>query len=181
MYGMINKAIESMVITQFGEPTWKEILEAAGVQDTGFVTMDKYEDSLTYDLVGAACKVLQADAAKVLESFGEYWTQYTAQEGYGDLLDLSGSTLDEFLANLDDMHVRVAMVFPELEPPSFESVKRDDGSYELHYHSERDGLAAMVIGMVKGLATRFGVAVSIEQIASRNNSSGHDVFHIREG
>ncbi len=180
MYGLINKAIESMVTTQFGEPTWKEILEAAGVRDTGFVSMDKYDDALTYELVGAACKVLQADAAEVLESFGKYWTQYTAKEGYGDILDLSGSTLSEFLSNLDDMHVRVAMVFPELEPPSFESVEREDGSHELHYGTERDGLAPMVIGMVKGLADRFNVRVSIEQIASRNNGSDHDVFHIRE-
>ncbi len=180
MYGLINMAIESMVTTEYGEETWKEILEAAGVQDSGFVSMDKYDDAVTYDLVGAACKVLQAEAAEVLESFGKYWTQYTAKEGFGDLLDLSGSTLSEFLSNLDDMHVRVAMVFPKLEPPSFENVELDDGSYELHYRSDRDGLAPMVIGMIKGLADRFGVAVSIEQIGSRNNGSDHDVFHIRE-
>ncbi len=180
MYGLINIAIESMVTTEYGEQTWKEILEEAGVKDSGFVSMDKYDDAVTYDLVGAACKVLQAEAADVLESFGKYWTQYTAREGFGDLLDLSGSTLAEFLSNLDDMHVRVAMVFPELEPPAFESVELDDGSYELHYRSDRDGLAPMVIGMIKGLADRFGVAVTIEQIGSRNNGSDHDVFQIRE-
>ena len=53
MYGMINKAIETMVTTKFGEPTWKEILEVAGVPDTGFVSMDKYDDALTYDLAGS--------------------------------------------------------------------------------------------------------------------------------
>ncbi len=105
---------------------------------------------------------------------------YTAEEDFGELPDLTGSTLEEFLSNLDDMHVRVALIFPDRDPSLFERVARDDGSSELHYRTKRDGLAPMVIGMIKGLANRFGIAVSIEQIAVRGNGSDHDVFHIQK-
>ena len=180
MYGLINNAIKSMVTSQFGEPTWKEILEAAGQSKASYISMDLYEDDLTYDLVGAASKVLEMEASKLLEAFGEYWMQFTAEEGYGELLDFSGSTFEEFMGNLDNMHTRIALIFPNLDPPSFDRKVLDDGSYELHYHTQRGGLAPMVIGMVKGLADRFGIDVLVEQVADRANGDDHDVFLIRQ-
>ena len=57
----------------------------------------------------------------VLEAFGEYWTVYTIEEGYGDLCMMGGS-LNEFLDNLDSMHDRIEHAMPGLVPPSF---KRD--------------------------------------------------------
>ena len=180
MYGLINKAIKSMVTSKFGEPTWQEILEAAGQSNANYISMDLYEDKTTYDLVEAASKVLQIEASKLLEGFGEYWMQFTAEEGFGDLLDFSGATFEEFLGNLDNMHTRVAMIFPDLDPPSFERKEQDDGSYELHYHTLRGGLAPMVVGMVKGLAARFGIDVTIEQTAAKADGVDHDVFLIRQ-
>jgi hypothetical protein len=35
------------------------------------------------------------------------------------LLDIIGSNLPEVLNNLDNMHIRVALAFPDLRPPSF--------------------------------------------------------------
>ena len=180
MYGLVNKAIESMVTSQFGEPTWQEILEASGAPAGGFISMDKYDDSITYDLVAAASKVLETEASELLEAFGEYWTKYTAEEGFGDLLDMSGSSFEDFLDNLDNMHARVALIFPSLEPPSFHGEKLGDGQYELHYHSERPGLAPMVVGMIRGLAARFDVPVLIEQVEARTDGADHDVFRVRE-
>jgi hypothetical protein len=46
--------------------------------------------------------------------------QNTDQEGYGDLMDMSGETLPEFLQNLDELHARVGVIFPKLQPPSFD-------------------------------------------------------------
>lgn len=180
MYGLINNAIESMVTSQFGESTWKEILEAADAPADGFISMDLYDDDTTYSLVEAASKVLDTEASKLLEGFGAYWMQFTAQEGYGDLLDFSGSTFEDFLGNLDNMHTRVTLIFPELDPPTFERNVLEDGSYELHYHSARGGLAPMVVGMIKGLAARFDIDVLVEQVAAVADGDDHDVFQIRQ-
>ena len=54
MYGLVNKAIEGLVRQQFGDDAWARIKERAGWTGAQFVSMDTYDDELTYKLVGAA-------------------------------------------------------------------------------------------------------------------------------
>lgn len=177
MYGLVNRAIEGLVRQQFGDDAWTRICEKAGVADVGFVAMQSYSDSVTYSLVQAASEVLELPAAQVLEAFGDYWTTYTMDEGYGDLLAMMGSTLEEFLDNLDAMHARIAGQMPELVPPSFEREMLDDGSSILTYRSEREGLSPMVTGLLRGVGRRFGVDLEIEQL--EDGPDGSSRFHLR--
>ena len=178
MYGLVNRAVEGLVRSQFGDDTWLTICERAGVDPTGFVAMDVYDDAVTYSLVGAASETLGLPADKVLEAFGEYWTVYTIEEGYGDLVAMMGGSLNEFLDNLDAMHARIGGTMPELVPPSVSREEQEDGSSLLHYYSKREGLAPMVVGLVKGLAKRFGTEVEIECLGEE--APGHQRFLIRE-
>jgi len=41
------------------------------------------------------------------KAFWEYWILFTAEKGYGEMLNLAGSTLPDFLKNLDMLHGRV--------------------------------------------------------------------------
>lgn len=177
MYGLVNRAIEGLVKEKFGADAWERICLRAELSNPQFVAMEAYDDAITYGLVAAAAAELSLEPAVVLESFGEYWTTYTIDEGYGDLLSMMGSTLDEFLDNLDCMHARIAGTMPSLMPPSFEREANEDGSSLLHYRSERPGLAPMVLGLLKGLARRFSVGISIEQI--EGTTPGHVQFLIR--
>lgn len=56
-----------------------------------------------------------------MQAFGGFWVQFTATEGYSELMDMSGDNLPEFLQNLDNLHAGVGVSFPQLKPPSFES------------------------------------------------------------
>ena len=184
MYGLINKAVHDLVVTKFGEATWNEIARKAGVNDPHFISMEKYPDEVTYKLVGAASEVLKTPAEQILEAFGEYWTVYSAEAGFGHLLEFAGSNLVDFLKNLDNMHTRVALTFPKLEPPSFrvtDVTDLTDGSLRLHYYSKRPGLAPVAIGMVKGLGKRFNTPVSIRLDRSRANGHDHDEFVVLYG
>lgn len=175
MYGLVNKAVVDLVVSKFGQDTWDAIKKKAEVDIDVFVSMDGYPDDITYRLVGAASDVLKIPPEKVLEAFGEYWVLYTAQEGYGPMLDASGKTLREFLENLDALHARVALTMPELRPPRFRLVGVDDSTMLLEYHSTRQGLAPMVVGLLKGLSIRFNTPIDVSH-ASRD---GHDEFTIR--
>tara|TARA_R110002073_G_scaffold156134_1_gene311448 strand:+ start:601 stop:1221 length:621 start_codon:yes stop_codon:yes gene_type:complete len=177
MYGLVNRAVEGLVKEKFGAEAWRRICARAGMEDPQFVAMEAYDDAVTFGLVAAASAELSLEPETVLEAFGDYWTTYTIEEGYGDLLTMMGSTLDEFLDNLDSMHARIAGTMPELMPPSFERETCDDGSSILHYRSEREGLAPMVLGLLKGLARRFEVSIEIEQLAV--NEAGHARFLVR--
>jgi hypothetical protein len=175
MYGLVNKAVVDLVCSKFGEETWNKIKTKAEVDIDVFVSMDGYPDDITYRLVGAASEVLGITPAQVLEAFGEYWVLYTAQEGYGPLLSASGDTLRDFLMNLDALHARVALTMPALKPPRFRLLDVDPSTLKLEYHSTREGLAPMVVGLLRGLGIRFNQAIEVSYV----RAGDHDDFTIK--
>ncbi len=178
MYGLVNRGIEELVCTQFGEATWEAIKEKAGLDIDVFISMDPYSDAITYQLVQAASHVLGLTPETILITFGEYWTLYTAKEGYGELLKMTGNTLPEFLRNLDTMHARVGLLYPELRPPSFRCTEISEKGLTLHYHSEREGMAPLVHGLLQGLSKMFDTAIEIEHIQQWPTTGEHDIFRL---
>ena len=180
MYGLVNKAIADMVRSKFGEETWQEIRQMAAVENDTFLSMEGYPDDVTHRLVKAGSQVLGLSPAQIMQAFGEFWVQFTASEGYGELMDMSGDNLPEFLQNLDNLHARVGVSFPQLKPPSFESYENDnENELILEYRSEREGLAPMVLGLVKGLGDRFDTEVVVTHTQSREQGADHDEFTIK--
>ncbi len=178
MYGLVNRAIEQLVVSQRGEAAWQKVCERAGVPADGFVAMCPYHDDMTFKLVGAVSEELGLAAADVLDAFGEYWILYTAEEGYAEMLASAGSDLRSFMGNLDDMHGRVEMIFPAMKLPQFSVVDLAGGEFLVHYRSERRGLARMVTGLLRGLAKRFNQSVSVQHLADQS-MPGEDVFLVQ--
>ncbi len=172
MYGLVNKAIKDLVVENYGQIKWDAICLEVGHEEADFISMSPYPDKLTYDLVGAASKILNTDANSILEAFGEYWILYTADQGYGDLLDLSGNSFTEFLGNLDILHLRINNMMPELKAPLFSTRNETEDSVELVYKSHRVGLVPMLIGLIRGLGKRFEMVVDIQQLAKDASVDG---------
>jgi Haem-NO-binding len=179
MYGLVNKAIQDMVCSCFSEEIWQEIKQKAEVDVDVFISMEGYPDDVTHKLVKAASVVLGLSTSEVMQAFGEFWVKYTSEEGYGEMMDMAGDTLPEFLENLDNLHARVGVSFPKLQPPSFECSEIEEDSLNLYYHSSREGLTPMIIGLVKGLGTRFDTDVDITQTQSRDDGAEHDEFLVK--
>lgn len=177
MYGLVNRAVESLVRREHGDDVWRQVRALAGVETESFTRMHTYDDSVTYALVEAASATLDVPAEDLLRAFGHHWVRYVATEGYGPLMELGGATLEAFLANLDALHARVSMTYPELRPPSFRLETRPDGVLLLHYHSSRAGLAPMVVGLVEGLAERFGTTAEVRRLDP--DGADHERFEIR--
>ena len=176
MYGLVNKAIEQMVIEGYGEESWEAIKQKAEVDEDLFINMNSYLDDVTHRLVRAASEVLGLSSNAILQAFGEYWILYTAEEGYGELLKASGHNLPDFLENLDTLHARVGLSFPKLQPPSFQCSHQSQEGMHLHYRSKREGLAPMVKGLIYGLGKRFQTDVTVEQVRVKGETAGHDEF-----
>jgi len=179
MYGLVNRAIEQLVVSLKGETVWQRVCARAGDSGHGFVALHSYPDNLTYRLVGAVSEELSMPPESVLEAFGEYWILYTAEEGYAELLNSAGRSLREFLASLDEMHSRIESIFPHMMLPWFSIRDIEEDHFHLHYGSNREGLAPFVIGLVKGVAKRFGQQIEVRQIVSRIDGGDEDVFDIR--
>ena len=178
MYGLVNKALQEVVIKRGGIDTWEQVAARAGVRTGDFISNESYPDELTYTLVGAASSELDIEANQLLHEFGVHWVLETAQHGYGSLLAAGGSSLHEFLCNLPSLHARIALIFPHLRPPEFVLVDESAEHVTLEYHSDREGLAAFVVGILDGLGQMFGTPTTVTQIGLRADA-GHDTFVTR--
>lgn len=178
MYGLVNKAIEDLVISNYGEDRWQLIKQKAGVDIEVFISNEGYSDEITYQLVGAASEVLGVTVREVLIAFGEHWVMKTAMHGYGVMMRSGGTTLKEFLINLPNLHTRVQMIYPNLEPPRFECHDVTDTSMTLHYFTHRPGLTDFVVGIVQGLGKIYNTPTTITTEALKTEGADHDVFAV---
>lgn len=181
MYGMVNKAIESLVTSAHGEQAWARIAERAGLSGQEFVGLDSYPDEFTYNLVGATCAELGAEAADVLRSFGRYWVGFAEQSGYMGLLTMIGSDFETTIAGLNGMHSRIAVSFPELVPPDIQLGAVDGSDYEVIYRSTRPGLEPMLEGLLLSLAEHFGQHLEVLEVTGEANSDRGARFRVRLG
>lgn len=175
MYGLVNQAIEDLVVQLGGAALWETIVAKAGVELPVFVAMSPYDDAIAYRLIEAASDVTGRSQADVLEAFGEHWILYTGEQGYGPMLAAMGATLPQFLGNLDSMHSRIALNMPALRPPSFACEEVDENTLRIRYWSERAGLAPMVVGLLKGLGDRFDLDLTVT-VSDRPEGADYDTF-----
>jgi hypothetical protein len=181
MYGMVNLAIQGFISERYGDSAWEEVKARAAPAIAQFLTMEQYPDELTQGLMMAASEITGDSMQDFMDSIGEYFVEFTRHSGYGELLQLIGTTLPEALGNLDNMHARVGLSFPELRPPTFWCTDVDDHSLVLHYQSVREGLGLMIPGTVRGLAAMLNTTATVEWIARREEGADHDQFLVRFG
>lgn len=179
MYGLINSALQQMIRDKFGDEQWERVFKASGVPADSFLTMRSYDDAITYDIVGAASKVLGQPAEACLEMYGEYWVLETATKTYGSLMEAAGNNLVEFLGNMNALHDRITGTFVNYVPPRFQVESLGENRHRIHYISKRQGLTPFVVGLLKGLAARFDTDLEILSQESMPVSSGeHTVFEV---
>ncbi|MFT4519234.1 MAG: hypothetical protein ACI9JM_001625 [Halioglobus sp.] len=178
MYGLINCALKDMIRQDYGEEQWQQVLASSGVPEDSFLTMRSYDDSITYALAGAASEALGAPVDTCLEKFGEYWVLETSVTSYDMLMKAAGTNMVEFLNNMNALHDRIASTFLNYVPPEFYIEEKGD-RHLIHYLSQREGLTAFVVGLLKGLAIRFNSNLTfISQTDVVVENGAHVVFEV---
>ncbi|MEN9685515.1 MAG: hypothetical protein RLZZ28_1301 [Bacteroidota bacterium] len=178
MYGIVNNAIEEMVLQNFGEDKWAEIKKRSKVDIDFFLSNEPYDDAITYDLATTAADVLGITVSEVLIAFGEHWILKTGKERYGGLLKTGGESLRAFLLNLPNFHNRIMLLYPKLTPPEFKISNIEERSVHVHYFSKREGLQDFVKGLLQGLGKLYETATIITLLQSRNDGENHEIFKV---
>jgi hypothetical protein len=178
MYGIINKAIEELIIENFGEERWEAIKVSSGIDVDYFISLEPYDDDITFKLAGATAEVMNITLSEVLIAFGEWWILRTGKEKYGSLMESGGKSLRDFLIHLPNFHTRVMLMYPKQTPPEFEITHLEETSIQVHYHSKRQGLQEFVRGLLQGLSKLYKTETKIELLQSRNDGSHHEVFKV---
>lgn len=178
MYGIVNKAIQDLVLANFGEEKWEAILERSGIEEDFFISSEAYDDDITFKLAIAVADEMDMTVKDVLIAFGEWWVMKTTKEKYGGLLESGGSTLKEFLEHLPMFHNRVMLIYPKLTPPEFKVSEVSESSLNLHYFSKREGLQEFVRGLIQGLGKMFDTPTQIELLQTRDLGADHEIFKV---
>lgn len=178
MYGIVNKAIEELVIANFGEEKWEAIKLRSGIDIDYFISSEPYDDAITFQLATAVSQEMEMTLSAVLIAFGEWWVVKTTKEKYGGLMEAGGDNLKQFLINLPLFHNRVMLIYPKLTPPEFKVTHVTENSINLHYLSKREGLQDFVRGLIQGLAIMYSTPVTINLIQTRDEGSSHEIFNI---
>ena len=177
MYGMINEAMRRLVTETAGESSWSSIAARADAPES-FAALSYYDDAQTYALVAAASAELETPPEDLLRAFGRYWSTRVGPENYGDILGATGTDVVSVLSNLDEMHARLQLLYPELRPPSFSVIDDGGSSITVHYSSERDGLAPFVVGLLEGLGDLYGTPATVAHVSSPSGTAPYDSFHV---
>jgi hypothetical protein len=178
MYGIVNKAIEDLVMDKFGPSMWERVKSRSGVDIDFFISNEPYDDALTFTLAHAVAEETGMGIKAVLEAFGEWWVLKTGQEKYGGLMKAGGDNLKDFLMNLPQFHNRIILIYPKLTPPEFRISDVEERSLFVHYFSKREGLQDFVRGLLAGLGKLFETPVNIILLESRNDGNDHEVFKV---
>jgi hypothetical protein len=179
MYGIVNKAIEELVIANFGQEKWELIKKTSGIDIDYFISTEPYDDNITYKLAEAVSIEMNMSLTDVLIAFGEWWILKTGKEKYGSLMTSGGKSLKEFLIHLPDFHTRIMLMYPKLTPPEFQISNILENELHVHYFSKREGLQDFVRGLLQGLSKLYNVETTIKLLQSRNNGSNHEIFEIK--
>ncbi|CAJ1967262.1 unnamed protein product [Cylindrotheca closterium] len=173
MYGLVFEIIEEWVIEKQGLDVWHNIKELAGNKrnDQTYLRRAYYQDEELVDLINAASEILKISVHDILDAFGRFVIMHHFANGYAELLICQGSTLRQWLSNLNAMHDHVQRSFPgeNFIAPIFwcEDCDEVEGSIQLHYYTLRGTLLVpMVVGIVEQLASyHFNLEVKMEQLA----------------
>ena len=179
MYGVINKSLRDMVTEGHGEAIWAQVLAKAGVPSDSFLAMRSYDDEITFRLAVASSDVLGVDVDTALHAFGKHWVNHTLARDYDALVRSSGSTMLEFLENLNELQDRISTTFLEYQPPEFRVSELEKNRMEVEYISHREGLNSFVAGLLIALSERFNEPMSISAIEDLSVDAGtHTKFSL---
>lgn len=177
MYGIVNKAVESLVIHVAGEAAWKEMTAAAGFPNLTLCDTENYSDDVTLNIALETCEYLDMNLDTLLHTLGKYWFSYTKLQGWHSHFKLAGENFIDVLHGLDSLHANVKDAMPDANMPAFAVFPHEQG-YKLEYHSTREGFAPMVIGILESLAESLEEKWQIEHIGQRSDV-GFDTFLLR--
>lgn len=161
MHGMIFAELKKFVSRGFGDEEWFKVSQEAGVTRVSNLATESYPDSELFALVRAASRRTGIPTRELLLQFGEFIVP-DLMKVFGAFVDKSWGAL-ELLENTESViHRAVRLQDPKAEPPKLRIRRNGPDEVTIVYTSARK-LCAVAIGIIRGVATHYGEAISVEE------------------
>jgi len=166
--GIIFQLLEEVVVDAYGESTWDELLDAAGV-DGVYTSLGSYDDEEITALVSAAAAKLSLPEGEVLRWFGQRAMPGWAKR-WPEFFTAHQTTLP-FLLSLNDLiHPEVRKLYAGAYCPFFAFTSPSDGSLTLGYQSQRK-LCDLAHGFILGACDYYGESLVVQHRECMHNGA----------
>lgn len=161
MKGIVFNVLEQVVVANYGESVWDDLLDAAG-SDGVYTSLGSYPDEQMTNLVQAAANALGMPAADVVRWFGRQAMPRFA-ERYPEFFVAYQSTRPFVLALNTIIHPEVRKLYTGAMCPHFDFRDGDHGALMIGYHSPRK-LCALAHGFIEGAADYYHEHAEVEHL-----------------
>jgi len=160
MKGIIFNLLEDVVVDAYGERTWDEALDRAGL-DGVYTSLGNYDDAEIKALLSVVASELSVSEAEVLRWFGRRAIPRMAKR-WPDFFTPHKRTVP-FLRTLNDViHPEVHKLYTGTDCPYFDFTS-GDGSLLIGYHSPRK-LCGLAHGFILGVGDHYGETIGVEHV-----------------
>jgi len=159
MHGFIIHGIEIFLRRRHGDDVWAAACAVSGLDRRGTQIMRDYPPETLRQALRAAADILSIGCDELLEDIGGWVPRL---ENMRHILRFSGSTFEDFVLSLDDLHDRARMVLPGLELPRITTEITGDHSYRLTVTSDSQEWYPVLAGLLRGMADEYGVLAMVD-------------------
>lgn len=165
MKGIVFNMLEEIVSAEYGEDTWDDLLDDAGL-DGSYTSLGNYEDDDLMRLVAAASGRMEMPADDVVRWFGRSATPLFKRR-YPDFFSAHDSTVPFVLTLNEIIHPEVRKLYPGADVPVFDFATPSADVLVMGYSSARK-LCAFAEGLLLGAGDVFGQQLTINQPSCMN-------------
>ena len=165
MKGVIVIALKEMVVKNFGESIWNDVLLKAGITlEPMLMITSNVDEQVVLRIISSLCELLEITLEQAAEAFGDYWVNVYSQRIYGTFYR-TAKTSKDFLLKLDSVHIAMTKDIDDANPPRFEYEWTDGKTLIMKYKSER-GLIDIAIGLIKGVGKYYKENLKINKLGN---------------
>jgi hypothetical protein len=164
MKGVIVKCLSELIKSEFGEDSWKEIVQLSGENPNMVIkAISDIDDQIVFKLIENTCKVLNLSKQEACDAFGNYFINTFAPKMYAMYIE-KFKTAKEFIMGMDHVHDIVTRNIENAHPPRFSIENVNENTFIVHYKSTRD-MIDFYIGLVKGVGNYFNTTIGINKLS----------------
>lgn len=176
MKGIVFNLLEEVVTAQYGDATWDQLLDDAGL-DGAYTSLGSYDDGEIVKLVGVAAAALKLPPEDVLRWFGRRAMPLLAKR-YPTFFGGHANTRSFLLTLNNIIHPEVRKLYPGAATPVFDFDTSDADKLVIGYNSARR-LCFLAEGFMQGAAEYYKEAAEISQAQCMHAGADKCVFHVR--
>jgi len=161
MHGMIFAEFKKFVHRSYGEDTWRQINQDAGITRVSNLATESYPDTELFALVAAAAQRSGVPATQLLTRFGEFIVP-DLMKVFGAFVDKDWGALDLLQHTESVIHRAVRLQDPNAEPPKLRIHRNGPDQVTIVYSSARK-LCAVATGIIRGVATYYQEPLEVQE------------------